>query len=827
MRFYIQLLSLAILLNPELSGRNPEYTPEDSLPAIEKVYLHTDRTYYNPGDDIWFSAYLINAWERSLSGLSRNLHVELISPSHEIISSRILRLEGGLGNGDFKLPGNLSSGKYRLRAYTNYMRNFSDQIFFNKEISIINPSSPDVKSPGTDKYEKGSIEVDFFPESGSLVDDVPSLVAFKAVDDKGRGCDVSGTVYSSAGRLVTMFRSSHLGMGSFALKPVPGLSYYTIIPGPDNTEIRSELPKSFSSGVTLSASIKADKKLSIVVRTNEQTLGKVKNHDLKLTVSVRNEVVKTILIRINSISNNLILQTDDLPEGIIMLTLTTSEDLPLAERLIFIQPGQNLKVNVQPDRTVYKKRDPVSVNVTFTGDSIKQGTAFLSFSAAQDSYTDDVSDFPTTIASWFLLESDVHGTVEGPSYYFDPSNTDRLKDLDLLLMTQGWRDFTWKSDTTKYFSPESGFFISGKLRKLNKDKPLTDPKIHFTILQTDNIINEIVPVDRSGIFSLGNMDITGEAKLIATAVDRNGNPNGMLLIDSVNYMPAEVSGYIPASKVVNKDGALTLEKDDEIKEKETAQIKDYEIKESVRKMYRLSDTIPIGEVKITAQKPGDIQIKKIESVRSMYGGEPDDEVIVTPSMESLTSAPELLIGTVSGVYVTGSAGSYSIRFHRAMVFGGMSRVTPLLVIDGIRHDLSYLNFLPVSVIDRIDILKTAGKTAVYGLDGSNGVISVITRTGNRTATEPGLVKHTVNIKFSGYDTPRIFYSPRHDPASPSYSPDLRTTLLWEPDIRLQSGKEVLLKYYNADNVSTIRIIAEGITSTGIPVTGTAEYEISE
>jgi len=97
---------------------------KETIPQfIEKVYLHTDRTYYYPGDNIWFKAYLIDAFDRMLSTHSENLHVELISPSQEILSSRIIRLEGGLGNGDFKLSGNLNAGKYRIRAYTNYMRN--------------------------------------------------------------------------------------------------------------------------------------------------------------------------------------------------------------------------------------------------------------------------------------------------------------------------------------------------------------------------------------------------------------------------------------------------------------------------------------------------------------------------------------------------------------------------------------------------------------------------------------------------------------------------------------------------------------------------------
>jgi hypothetical protein len=196
---------------------------KEAIPQlIEKVYLHTDRTYYYPGDDIWFKAYLIDACNGMLTNHSENLHVELISPSREIISGRIFKLEGGLGSGDFKLPGTLSQGRYRLRAYTNYMRNYSDLIFFNKEINIITSSAGAQELEKSANGEQGTIEMDFFPESGSLVDNVPSVVAFKAVDAEGKGCNVTGTVYSSSGEMVTMFRSSHLGMGSFALKPVSG-----------------------------------------------------------------------------------------------------------------------------------------------------------------------------------------------------------------------------------------------------------------------------------------------------------------------------------------------------------------------------------------------------------------------------------------------------------------------------------------------------------------------------------------------------------------------------------------------------------------------------
>ncbi len=796
----------------------------DSLKEIEKVYLHTDRTYYYPGNDIWFKAYLIDAYDRSLSNLSRNLHVELISPSGGIISDRIIRLDGGLGNGDFRLPDSLSSGRYRLRAYTNYMRNFSDQIFYNKEINIITFFPGITKPSDAGKYQEKNVDLSFFPEGGSLVDNVSSIVAFKAVDALGKGCDVYGEVYSSAGEMVTEFRSTHLGMGSFVLKPIPGLSYYSLIKGPDNNDIKSEIPKSFATGVTLSALVD-DKELLLKISTNEQTLPLIPDNDLSISISAHKEKVKTISLRISSLIDSIAIPTDELPDGIVIVTLKTAENLPLSERLIFIRHEQNCKINIQTDRAVYKQRDPVSVRIYVSGDSINQETAFLSLSAAESSFIDNIKEFPTTISSWFLLESDIRGTVEGPSYYFDPANPGRVQDLDLLLRTQGWRDFSWKYDPTKYFSPESGFFISGRLRKINRDKPFVDPKIHFTIFQEDNIMSKIVPADHKGRFYLNNVDITGDARLLVTAVDRNGLPNGLLLLDSMNYMTAEISGYLPASTVVKKEEVLTVIREDEIKERETMLAREYEKNETIRKKYKLSDTIEIGEVTITAQKPGDIQVAKIESVRSVYGGKPDDEVIVTPQMENLSAAPELLIGA-AGVFVRPiRPGEYEIKFHRVRAFEGLSKIEPLLIIDGVKRPLSDLDIFPIYLIDRIDILKSIGKTAVYGIEGSNGVISVITRSGNRMTKEPETVKHTVNTKFSGYDSPRIFYSPHHDPANQSYNPDLRPTLFWKPDISLQIGRELLLNYFNADNSSIIRIIVEGITSTGTPITAMTEYEI--
>lgn len=838
--FSLLLVAGILIAFSQAAGTTPEYesgkkitsageydglpdTASAGLPRlIEKVYLHTDRSWYFPGDDIWFKTYLIDAFYNRLSGISRNLHVELISPSGEIIADKTISLEGGLGKGDFSLSGSLSAGKYRIRAYTNYMRNVSGELFFNKEINIVTSSAPATNPSTEDKKEQGNIEIDFFPEGGSLVDDVNSIVAFKAVDALGKGCDVSGTIYSSSGEMVTVFRSSHLGMGLFELKPSPGSGYYAVVKGADEAEKRTDLPESSPSGATLSAAVLNDRELSVIVRTNERTLPLLTGRDLKLMLSARKEEIKTIILRINSRSNNLKLPLEELPGGITMLTLLSSDDLPLAERLVFTGRGDEMKIGISPDKTDYKKREPVSVKLSFIGDSTDQDAAFLSFSAADGNFMDKPGEYPTTIASCFLLESDVHGPVEGPSYYFDPSNQGRLKDLDLLLLTQGWRDFAWKSDSSAYFSPENGFSVSGRLRKINRDRPLASAKINYTIFQESNIINGTLPVDSSGRFKIDNIKLTGEARLVLTAFDRNNGPDGLLLLDSAIYVPPEISLYKAAPTVVKKEETLVLAGDDETKERETALVREYIQKETILEKYKLSDTIEVGEVFITAHKPVDIKVAKIESVRWMYGGQPDNEIIVTQKMESIPAAPLLL--TAAGVLVTGplSGGVYKIRMRS----GTYKDQPPLLLIDGIKRDISIFSTMPVSMIERIDVLKSIGKTAVFGLDGNFGVISVITRSGNRT-TEYEPAGHTVNTLFRGYSSPRVFYSPRHDNAEQSYNPDLRTTLFWEPDISLQTGEEVVLNYFNADNNSSVMIIVEGITTSGIPLTATAEYRIND
>jgi hypothetical protein len=803
------VVELSLLLTQLSLGRsiNSQYpSTNDSLRVIEKVYLHVDRDSYYAGDNIWFKAYLIDAFPHKLTDHSSILHVELISPTSNIISSRLIKLDSGLGNGDFKLPDSIKSGRYKLRAYTNYMRNFSDQLFFTKEISVINPNDKQNGIPDTIKYVENNIRISFFPEGGSLVDNVSSIVAYKAVNSLGKGCDVTGKIYSSTGDLITIFRSTHLGMGTFFLRPIPGLSYYSIFRGADSIDIKTELPTSFSTGVTLSVSINQNNELLITTKTNPKTLLLVSEHDLLLTFSRQKEVIKTMRYKVSSPVTNFVIPTDDLTDGILMLSLTTLEDLPLSERLVYIQRDAPAKIIIESDKLLYSKREPVLLKISLSGDSTVERKGNVSLAVVNKSLTENSSPFPRTISSWFLLESDVHGFVEDPSYYFDPSNPDRLKDLDILLRTQGWRDFAWKYDKT-YFPPENGFTISGRLRRYYLNKRVENSRVSIGIFGSKSSFLTTVPVDTTGRFSLSGIDITEDARLIVTGIGKKDRLQGVLLLDSVIYIPAKVTDSLSQVSILveNKWSSLKTY---------------YEINESIRKKYKLSDTISLGEVKIIAERHKDPQTVKIESSRQKYGN-PDSEVIITEQMQSYPYLIEILRGHVAGVVVSGSYPDYRIQIR------GMGSINengnPLVLIDGNDASFEDLTTMPITAIDRIDVLKSVASTNVFGMRAANGVINLITRAGG-WAYVP--VKYSINKKISGYSASRIFYSPQHLSDSDSaFDPDLRSTLLWKPDFILGGNKKTILNYYNGDNLSIIYVIAEGITTTGVPVTGKAEYEV--
>lgn|GEM_PF-5363138 len=103
----------------------------------EKIYVQTNSNQYSPGDTIWFKISLMNAINHKPLGAEYLYYVDLISPDNKLISHQMFSLENGFSDGALTLDSELSSGQYKLLAYTNYMQNFSNDFLFQKPIELI------------------------------------------------------------------------------------------------------------------------------------------------------------------------------------------------------------------------------------------------------------------------------------------------------------------------------------------------------------------------------------------------------------------------------------------------------------------------------------------------------------------------------------------------------------------------------------------------------------------------------------------------------------------------------------------------------------------
>ncbi|MDO5970378.1 TonB-dependent receptor plug domain-containing protein [Flavivirga aquimarina] len=102
---------------------------------LEKIYTQTDRSFYFPGETIWFKSYIVSE-ANTISSISDIMNAELISPKGTSVRKIKLSIENGYAYGDFDINNSWVGGIYTLKMYTNWMRNFGEDAFFTKKITI-------------------------------------------------------------------------------------------------------------------------------------------------------------------------------------------------------------------------------------------------------------------------------------------------------------------------------------------------------------------------------------------------------------------------------------------------------------------------------------------------------------------------------------------------------------------------------------------------------------------------------------------------------------------------------------------------------------------
>ena len=216
----------------------------------EKIFVHTDRSYYLCGNIMWFKIYANDA-DNQLFSVSKVAYIEMLNTMHQPVLQGKIAIENGTGSGLFELPASLASGTYELRAYTNWMKNNSPDYYFKKIVTIIN-TSQNLDTSLAHRNTKYAAQ--FFPEGGNLVNELNSTIAFKVNDSYGKGVDCDGLIIDQSKDTITHFQSSRFGMGKFSFTPQTGKNYTAVIRLNDSSIITKALPNAYGNGYVMHVS---------------------------------------------------------------------------------------------------------------------------------------------------------------------------------------------------------------------------------------------------------------------------------------------------------------------------------------------------------------------------------------------------------------------------------------------------------------------------------------------------------------------------------------------------------------------------------------------
>ncbi len=783
----------------------------------EKVYLHLDKPYYSKGDNLWFKAYTVAGPNHTPTPLSQNLFVELVSPAGDVLQRRTIYLEKGIGHGDFLFADSLDAGNYTVRAFTNWMRNFDHEFFFKKSIEVIDPIKP-TESQG---QPSSGLGISFFPEGGDLVNELPSKVAFEFSSDNET---LTGEIIDDTGKVITNFKSVHEGRGTFTLKPEKGRSYFARI---NSNREKIALPKAREHGLILSANTNSDKEnLLINVFSSESEI----TNRAYLVAHTRGLVGFATQLEWKGPVARIKIPKKDLLHGIVHITLFNENWQSEAERLVFKELEEGLfNVELTTDQSAYGVRDSTTVLLKVTNSANEPIKGFFSL-AAFDTTQISTAAYTENILSSLLIGSDLLGNIKNSKQYFLEKEASQ-NNLDLLLMTHGWRRFVWKDLLANKFPAttyevQQGFNVSGRISQRNGKKPISKG----TLKQMGDFAG--IPVfaeataNKQGEFEMKNL-LFYENEGILQAEGKKGKNNVLVELDDPQAMDfdqtvkLETTPYVAPVEVVTQTEFALRSRE----------------RMSIDSAYSFENVTDLGTVVVEGNKNDVISSNAERGFvfnRGEYGLSVSD---LMSRGQKFQSALFVLQGRIPGITITlaGIGGEPIVQMNRKV--WSFSNPDPPIqyFVDDAPATLEAVSNMPAEKIERIEVLKGMRATAIYGPSANGGVIAFYTKTADEyeayyeklTANGIGLNKNVIGLDL-GYYRARQFYAPDYSVERPEHiKPDRRDLIHWEPMILTDENGEAQITFFNADLPTNVQINLEGIWEGGIPIVASTTYEVKK
>ena len=513
----------------------------------------------------------------------------------------------------------------------------------------------------------------------------------------------------------------------------------------------------------------------------------------------------------------------DFNAGILRLTIFDTNNLPLAERILFLDNKDELQLQLQKDTVSFAPKTRSAFTFQIKGTNGKVSNPNLSVSVTDADrvlYNDSVEN----IYSALLLTSELKGRIYDPSFYFLNDADSVKKALDLVMLTNGWRHFEWKQmlndePVSLIYPVEDSLFIAGRIIGYKAGKK-NEPLIKLIIQQNDSIrfIGFISP-DTAGRFILKDYTVPGLS--IVSFRDDNGKRK------SKDY---HVEFYRnPTDTLQSARDMISLS------ETGTNEINEFmkTIWSDEHDFYFLHKK---GDLKLVTIRgyvptPSELLAKKYvsDNFDQGYGHNID---LINNFYPNSISLFDFLKGKFPGLEIGGSEDNPSFSFHgsakqelvsvKASTNGENIRSgqgeaptsEPYIYLNEVHSSVAGIRDIPLSDIALIRFIAPPATMAPFN-GGAVGVLAIYLKKPEETFKSLDIAKTFDHFIFHGYSITRQFYSPDYSVQDSSSSlPDNRETLYWNPDLQTDYNNKIHFSFYNSDHAKKFRIVAEGMDEHG-------------
>ncbi|HTN06791.1 hypothetical protein [Agriterribacter sp.] len=786
--FFLFILLQAHAQNAANDSLQQQFNRYTQNAFSEKVYVHTDRNFYITGEIMWFKAYVTDGMVNYPSNISKLAYADVIDRNNKIFLQTKIEIKNGNGNGSLYLPVNMPSGNYKIRSYTNWMKNAGAAFYFEKAFTVVNAQSTAglITADTTAQYD-----IQFFPEGGNLVKKVESKVAFRMTDRNGRGVPAfTGVVVNETHDTIALFRPSRFGIGYFNFIPTDTHLYKAYISTPSGGTIVKNLPAASEEGYVMKLRKAGRGEVEVIVYspgTGNTTPA------VQLFVHTRGSVKNIQTKMIQNGSAHFMIAEDILGDGISHFTIFNSLRQPVCERLYFKTPSKHLLINAKANKPGYGRREKVTVSINSTDTDNISVPANMSLAVYRlDSLQ---TSGQTDIFSYLWLSADLKGTVESPSWYFSGADG-TAEAMDNLMLTHGWRKFEWADIQqnrlpSHTFLPEyTGHIITGKITDSATRKPLPSVTVYLS-----------VPGDRTQCYA-STSDAGGNIRFYTREVY---GPGEVILQPEVSF----VSGYTieintPFQDQFSAKPLAALQLSAELKNA----IEQNSVNAQAQRKF-LADQLKIYHLPQTDSLP--------------FYGKPDEKYLLD-DYTRFTTMEEVLREYVSGVLVGRSKGKFHLNIFD-MANNRLFKENPLVLLDGVPvQDMDRIMRYDPLKIRKLELVK---RRYYYGPLVVDGILNFTTHKSNLPEFETD--DRTVILDYEGMQWQRAFYSPLYETKEQAAGrlPDFRNLLYWSPDVITGKDGRAVLTFFTGDVKGKYTGIIEGMSADGKAGSGTFSFEVKD